>query len=576
MKTLFPIKFSFLFVIFFSVSSLFAQNKFVLDSLIIVWETENNEEKKVDISEALFNELLKGDYSKAMDFAKTEFAESKASDFRKMKTYACNHIAIVYNTLGNSDSANFYFAKALDLCEQNDFEHEKYITYINVEELHNDNYVLNKSSSRIFKVLKYFEKTNNKEFIAKSFNLIGWSYLNKREFDKALEYFNKALNLYKLINNKEGMSACYNYLGSVNFYKKEHEKAGIFFEKALKTGRGTYNNNLDAIIYFNLSRAYQRKGDFDNAKQNILKAVQLDKNSNNKRNLAYDYNSLGSLYINSDSLEKAEYYIENAYNTGKEINEPDIIHIALTNLTKLCYENKNYKKAYDYQLLINEMDSIYPWYKRKSIAQSEMQYRLEKQQYQYELSQQKRKYQNIILVGSLIIGLIILGLLYFIKSGKAKKNRLEKELLREKLEQKNKELTTYVMYLINKNELISSISKQLIKIKLNINNKESITALNEIINEIQLSLKVDTWKEFEIRFQEVHLEFYDKLAQKYPALTVNERRLSAFLKLNMTTKEISAITYQSISAIEMARTRLRKKLGIDNSETKLVAFFAKI
>ena len=566
-----------LFIEFFTVSGLFAQNKAVVDSLLIEWETERKVENKVVISKALFDELAKGDYGKAMDFAKWELIESEISDSPKMKIYAFNHIAIVYNETGNFDSADFYINKALDLCEQNDLEYEKQITYLNIGRIYNDNFLVNKSSTYVFKALNYFEETNNNKYLANAFNLIGLSYLRQERLEQSLEFINKAFDLSKSINDKEALANSYNTLGSLFLYKNDLEKAIPLLEKALKIGKETYNNNLNTTIYYNLALAYQVKDDFDVAKLYILKAIKLDQNSNSQKNLAYDYNLLGSLYIDSDSLTKAKYYIEKAYNSGKEINDIVIIYNSLYDLIDLSSKNKNYKKAYEYQKMIQAMDTLLPQDKSKDIAQLEMQYELEKQEQTNKLEQQKRKYQNIILIGSLILGLIVISLLYFVKSGKAKKSKLEKGLLQEKLEQKNKELTTYVMYLVKKNELISSISQQLIKVKLNVANADNKIVLDGLINEMKTNIKDDdTWKEFEIRFQEVHAGFYNKLASKHPALSVNERRLAAFLKLNMTTKEISAITYQSITAIEVARTRLRKKLGIANSETNLVSFFAQV
>ena len=90
------------------------------------------------------------------------------------------------------------------------------------------------------------------------------------------------------------------------------------------------------------------------------------------------------------------------------------------------------------------------------------------------------------------------------------------------------------------------------------------------------AVKLDSWKDFEIRFKEVHSEFYDKLQQKYPTLTNNERRLCIFLKLNMNTKEISSLTFQSVNSINAARTRLRKKLSITGEEVSLTGFIQSI
>jgi DNA-binding CsgD family transcriptional regulator len=80
-----------------------------------------------------------------------------------------------------------------------------------------------------------------------------------------------------------------------------------------------------------------------------------------------------------------------------------------------------------------------------------------------------------------------------------------------------------------------------------------------------------SWDEFEIRFHQVHQDFYKKLSEKIPNLTPNEKRLCAFLRLNMTTKEIAGITFQSIKSIQVARTRMRKKMDIERDEN-LISF----
>ena len=86
----------------------------------------------------------------------------------------------------------------------------------------------------------------------------------------------------------------------------------------------------------------------------------------------------------------------------------------------------------------------------------------------------------------------------------------------------------------------------------------------------------DVWTEFETYFTKVHPDFYKKLSQQFPDLTPNEKKLCAFLKLNLSTKEISAITYQSVNSIMVSRTRLRKKLNIQGEETNLTNFLMEL
>ena len=93
------------------------------------------------------------------------------------------------------------------------------------------------------------------------------------------------------------------------------------------------------------------------------------------------------------------------------------------------------------------------------------------------------------------------------------------------------------------------------------------------IKELESDNTQKVWKEFEMRFQNVHNDFYKRLINKFPDLSPNELRLCAFLKLNLNTKEISSITHQSINSIDIARSRLRQKLGLSKEEN-LISFLA--
>jgi len=126
------------------------------------------------------------------------------------------------------------------------------------------------------------------------------------------------------------------------------------------------------------------------------------------------------------------------------------------------------------------------------------------------------------------------------------------------------------MYLVKKNEFIASVSKQLKAINKNLN-ESGKKELFQVIRELENMSEDDTWNEFEMRFKEIHEDFYTQLGQLFPNLTPNELRLCAFLKLNLSTKEISSITYQSPESIKTARYRLRKKLNLDR-DSNLTSF----
>lgn len=116
-----------------------------------------------------------------------------------------------------------------------------------------------------------------------------------------------------------------------------------------------------------------------------------------------------------------------------------------------------------------------------------------------------------------------------------------------------------------KNELVNQLIGQL----KNLQDQEpgQIRAkIDNIIHDLQNSSHEDFWSQFEATFSQINHSFYENLFSAYPNLTGNERKISAFLKMNLSTKEIANITHQSIRSIEMARSRLRSKLNLDRNE----------
>lgn len=142
--------------------------------------------------------------------------------------------------------------------------------------------------------------------------------------------------------------------------------------------------------------------------------------------------------------------------------------------------------------------------------------------------------------------------------------RLELEL-----ELRNKELTCNAMSIIKKNETVAEMMEALEKA---IREGQPEDVVDSMFEKMRNSDRDNSWKEFEVRFMQVHKDFYDVLNERFPDLTPNERKLCAFLRLNMTTKDIAAITHQSVHSINVARTRLRRKMNLANSEENLINF----
>ncbi len=140
----------------------------------------------------------------------------------------------------------------------------------------------------------------------------------------------------------------------------------------------------------------------------------------------------------------------------------------------------------------------------------------------------------------------------------------EQELasIRKELERNTSALATAKLKLIESGQNLSQLIGELQKLRGHVSGKgdEMIT---EIISYSKANCFVVNWKEFETLFGKVHQSFYGKLQSLFPGLTQKEKNLCALIKLNMDTKEISAVTSRKADAVKKAKNRLRTKLGIE-------------
>ncbi len=144
--------------------------------------------------------------------------------------------------------------------------------------------------------------------------------------------------------------------------------------------------------------------------------------------------------------------------------------------------------------------------------------------------------------------------------------RLKNEKLEAELAHLNQELTSSTIHLINKNEQLGSV-KALLEGLLESRHDAPKTEVRRIISEIDKSLSSDAdWHRFERNFNLVHGDFIKRLLAQYPALTPQEVKLSAYLRLNLNTKEIAQLMNISIRGVEISRYRLRKKLNLERNE----------
>ncbi|MBR9914172.1 MAG: transcriptional regulator [Algicola sp.] len=140
--------------------------------------------------------------------------------------------------------------------------------------------------------------------------------------------------------------------------------------------------------------------------------------------------------------------------------------------------------------------------------------------------------------------------------------QLRNESLRNEVKLKSKQLANTAMALVKKNETLMEIKGELTNNKNNFDNYYSYKKLLKKINN-SIAHK-DEWEIFEHNFNQVHDEFFKGLIEKYPDLTPKDLKICAYIKMNLSTKEIAPLMNISVRGVETHRYRLKKKLQLEN------------
>lgn len=145
-------------------------------------------------------------------------------------------------------------------------------------------------------------------------------------------------------------------------------------------------------------------------------------------------------------------------------------------------------------------------------------------------------------------------------------SRLQHEKLEAELRHMSSELGTSTMHLLNKNEFITSIKTNLQHIIRKGANEDLKRELLQITREIENNISADSdWEQFQFHFDRVHGDFSSRFKAAYPSLTPQEIKLSAYLRMNLSSKEIAHLLNISVRGVEISRYRLRKKLQLERN-----------
>ena len=409
-----------------------------LDSLLTAAEKTKNDSIIIRMYNRVGSAYIFRDPNKALQILKkgTRMAEDKNFSFGLIELV--NSYGIYMDVTGKSDSANFYFSKALDMSREHHFKKIEIMCINNLGMFHWNRNEHSEALKYFFDALKMNDEIGTERESAVYLNNIGLIYQEMGLYEKALNYHQKALKIREKYNLKEDLAVSLNNVGIDLKYLGRIDEAIAVYERAVKVSQETENRVEYYRVLHNLGNVYQIKGETEKAIEAYLRAIDKPKDfeADEKANI-HVYSSLSTLYNRQNNADNGLFYAKKGFDLIKKYPHLEQAASELyLSAAESHYMLNDFSKAREMtQKFITIKDSIFSEQNAKAVADLEIKYDTEKKEKQIlvqraelaekNLTIQKQNYQLYGLIGlALIFGLI--GYLFY-NQQKLKNKQLLKE-----------------------------------------------------------------------------------------------------------------------------------------------------
>ncbi|WP_161791975.1 tetratricopeptide repeat-containing sensor histidine kinase [Psychroserpens jangbogonensis] len=426
--------------LFFLLSVFFASfsNSQNLDSLLTVARGTKDDSIKIRMFNKIAFSYIFNDTDKAIQVIKEGKELAYIAEFNFGLTELTNTHGIFMDVTGKSDSANYYFSRALKLSRDHNFKSIEVMCINNLGMFHWNRSEFDDALRYFFDALKLGDSKGKERESHIYLNNIGLIYQEMNLSKKALEYHKKALEIRKKHNLETHQVASYNNIGINLKDLGRVDEAIDTYKKGIIVAKRT-NNLMDYYkLLDNLANAYNEKGDLDLALQSYLKALDRPEGFEaDEKGIVITYANMVSLYNQLNNPKTALTYSNKGFELIEKFPQIEAISADLNlHTAESNYMLGNFKKAREFtRKFVALKDSIFSEKNAQAVADLEIKYETEKKEREIlvqraELAEQKltiqqKNYQVYGLLGlALILGLI--GYLFY-NQQKLKNKQLQKE-----------------------------------------------------------------------------------------------------------------------------------------------------
>ena len=494
-----------------------------------------------------------------------------------------NNLGIIYMRTGVMDSSYRYNTEALRL--RNILKDTLGVgnSHLNLGSIYRSVGNFDLALEHYFKGVKVYESINRNDKLSEAYNSIGLVYLAVEDYENALSFLKQSLDIKVEKGSPRKIGNTLSNIAATYAKQKDTVQAEEYYLKAEEIFESLGDKRMLAGISTNLGVIYKNKGAFDLAITYYQKAVEGFSQTKDLEGLATAYNNLGAIYyLKNEYIQSKSAYL-NALEFAKQIESMPLQLTANKGLFKSYKMLGNFDLALQHnENYVALNDSIFKKTTAETIAELREEFEAEKKARKIKelevnaLEQEKivqnRNYQIWVVSSSslIFIGLLLLIIMRIrfkrkILQKEQEKLHLNAQLKQKEIDLKNRELTSYASTSAQKSQFLKELIIELENVPFESNETklQSTSIIRKIKSEVN---NEDEWQKFKVHFENVHPTFFEKLKKEFPKLTANDLKQCAFVKMNLSNKEVALLLNITPKSVKMNRYRLKKKLSLEKDE----------
>jgi tetratricopeptide (TPR) repeat protein len=194
--------------------------------------------------------------------------------------------------------------------------------------------------------LKVSEEVGNRSGVASSLTQIGRIHQERGDYDEALEYYERSLKIFEELGNRPSVAIPLHQIGNIHYLQGDYDKALGYYDRSLKIAEELGDRSGVADTLHQLGMIHQRRGDLDKASEHYDRSLKISEEIGDRSGVAKSLHQIGVIHQQRGDYDEALKYYERSLRIKEEIGDRAGVAISLAQIGKLLAAVGHYDDAF--------------------------------------------------------------------------------------------------------------------------------------------------------------------------------------------------------------------------------------